>query len=167
MARKLRFFAVLFACAIPIVLVDGCGGSGGSSPEAAVRAQFIAQADPICRQVNAKRVAFNASLGYATSLSKSRTRSAIEREVPALVAYERQALVQLQALKAPTSMAANWQAILSGLRQISTNTGRLVSYAKSNNVKASARIAPLDRGIWLKLLPIAAREGFAHCGRLT
>ncbi|MGO9762069.1 MAG: hypothetical protein ACLP1Q_12510 [Solirubrobacteraceae bacterium] len=163
MTRKPRLVLVLVALAA--LAVSGCG-----SQAAAPRARLVAQADPICKQVNAKRTAADAAMDNATALTGpqgSKVLKYIARTASSLAAYELQAVDRLRALKAPASMAHEWQEMLTGLQQLANDTAQLGIYSASKNVKAGEKLLASSRQIRLRLIAIAARNGFAHCGRLT
>ena len=95
---------LIAAIALPVA---GCGGGSSTAAKSgqgkdrgsgASQVQFIAEADSICRQVNAEIVSFKA---------KSTSASEVKRIVPQTLSIERKALVTLTNLKPPASLGAS------------------------------------------------------------
>jgi hypothetical protein len=154
MARRLSFLIVLTA-----LLASGCGNSQ--------KAKLIAQADPICKQVNTRRAAANAALGNVANLKSARTLSQVARMAAGIASFEHQAVVQLSALQAPSSLSQDWQTLLSGLQQLADNTIRLGAQAKAKNAKGGEKIITESRQIQKQLIALATHDHFRHCGRLS
>jgi hypothetical protein len=154
MARRLSYLILLTA------LLTGCGSS---SPNA----KLIAQADPICKQVNARVAATNAALGHVTNLRGAHTLSEVAQTGPGLATYEHQGVTRLSALKAPTSLSNDWQTLLAGLQQLANYTGQLAIEAGAKNAKLGEETIAQSRKLQKQLIAIATHDGFQHCGRLT
>jgi hypothetical protein len=154
MARRLSYLILLTA------LFAGCGGS---SPNA----KLIAQADPICKQVNARVAAANAALGHASTLRGARTLQEVARTGTGLAIYEHQAVTKLSALTVPSSLAKDWQTLLSGMQQLANYTGQLAVEAKAKNAKLGEETIAQSRALQKQLIAIATHDGFQHCGRLN
>jgi hypothetical protein len=158
MPHKLRFapFAAILAIA-----AAGCGSSGGSA-----RAQLVAQADPVCKQVAAQRLAANTAVGKVGT-STAKTLQALARLAPAVAVDEHQAVARLRALKAPSSLADDWQLLLTGMQQLADDTTRIAADSKAKNYKEVEAITSSGRRLRQQLTVIAARDGFSYCGRTS
>jgi len=165
MAHRHRFLVALIT--LPALLCVGCGGSASNSKETTARAQLIAQADPICKQTNVKRLTINKTIGEVRTLAGARTLRTIARAMPGLAANEHQAVARLRTLTAPPSLSKDWQEILAGMQQLANNTGKLGVYARSKNVKGLEKVLASSQQLRLQLINVGTRDGFAHCGRLT
>ena len=154
MARRLSFLILLSA------LLLGCGGS---SPNA----KLIAQADPICKRVNVRVATANAALGNAKTIRGARTLQLVAQTGLGLATYEHQAVAQLSALKAPSSLAKDWQTLLSGMQQGANYTAQLAIEAKAKNATLGEETIAKSRELQKQLIAIATHDGFQHCGRLN
>lgn len=155
MARRLSFLVVL-----TVLFVGGCGGS---SPNA----NLIAQADPICKQVNARVAAANAALGHVTSLQGAKTLQQVAQAGIGLANYEHHAVAQLSALKAPSSLSKDWQTLLSGMQQLANYTAQIAIEAGAKNATLGDETIAKSRELHKTLIAIATHDGFQHCGRLN
>ncbi|HWJ49431.1 MAG TPA: hypothetical protein VNR42_00330 [Solirubrobacteraceae bacterium] len=155
MSRRLSYLILLTA------LFAGCGSS--SSPNA----KLIAQADPICKQMNARVAAANASLGHVTNLRSAHTMQEVARAGLGLAIYEHQVVAKLSALKAPSSLSKDWQTLLSGMQQVANYTAQLAIEAKAKNAKLGEETIAQSRAVQKQLIAIATHDGFQHCGRLN
>lgn len=147
----------MISLAVATLLAGSCGRSaqiGRSSTSAALeRAQLIARADTICAHVNAKRAKItivSSMPGYA-------------RFMPPFGAYAKSQYSQLKALKPPTSMAADWRAIIAGALKYAVNIIKSGEYAKAGNIREShAFFEKAEAGVE-QVNVIAASDGFADC----
>lgn len=161
-----------------VLAVSGCGGSKSSSTKTSTtaidshgqrtvsqatpsspplgRTQMITTADAICARVNAKRLSITllSNHDYATKL-------------PALVAYQRAALVDLAKLSPPTSIATDWAQLLAGMRSINAATAQIVQYAKVGNNKAAQTLVMNATQVQRRTTGIATQDGFKQCGITT
>jgi hypothetical protein len=142
------------------VAMAGCGGQ-------TARGRFVAQADAICKQVAARRLAANAALSKAGSKSSTHALDALAQIAPGVGAYEHDAVLRLSALKAPASMAQEWQKMLAGIDRLASNTTRLGADAKAKNVKAGQALLVNSQRVHQELTTLAARDGFTYCGRTS
>ncbi|HEX5853102.1 MAG TPA: hypothetical protein VFY36_08415 [Solirubrobacteraceae bacterium] len=154
MARRLSFLVVLAA-----LFAGGCGQSE--------KDKLIAQADPICKQVNERRAAANAALGNVTNLSGKGTLAAVARSAPALAANQHEAVAKLTALKAPSSVSKDWGTMLSGLQQLANYTAQLGLVAGAKKPQIGEKLIATSRQLQKKLIALAKQDGFQHCGRLN
>ncbi len=155
MARRLSYLVILAA------LFAGCGGGSGSSPNA----KLIAQADPICKQMNARVAAANAALGHVTNLRGAHTLQKVAQTGLGLATYEHQVVADLSALKAPSSLSKDWQTLLSGMQQLANYTAQLAVEAKAKNAKLGEETIAKSHELQKQLIAIATHDGFQHCGR--
>ncbi len=156
-ARLLALVAVL---AIAVLAIAGCGGQ-------TARGRFVAQADAICKQVAVRRLAANAALSRAGSRSSAHALDALAQIAPGVGAYEHDAVLRLGALKAPASLADDWQKMLIGMDRLASNTARLGAVAKSKNVKGGQALLVSSQRVHQELTTLAARDGFTYCGRTS
>ncbi len=154
MAHRLSFLVLLAA------LLVGCGSS---SPNA----KLIAQADPICKRVNARVASANAALGNVKTIRGAHTLQLVAQTGIALAEYEHHAVAQLSALKAPSSVAKDWKTLLSGMQQEANYTAQLAIEAKAKNAALGEETIAQSRALQKKLIAIATHDGFQHCGRLN
>jgi outer membrane biogenesis lipoprotein LolB len=156
MARRLTFLILLAA-----LLASGCGSST-SSPNA----KLVAQADPICRQINDRVAAVNKSLGPVRNLRGAQTLHQIAQVGIGLATFEHQAVAQLSALKAPSSLSKDWQTLLSGMQQLANYTAQLAIEAKAKNATLGEETVAKSRTLQSQLVAVATNAGFQYCGRL-
>jgi hypothetical protein len=147
-----------FVIAALTVLAAGCGASSTSNP----KAKLIAQADAICKPLNARRKAANKQVGAVTSAA---TLPKVAQIAPLLAAFERNAVAELRKLSAPATLAENWRKIVAGLQQLADNTAQLGVYAKASNLKEVEGVIHKSQQKERELITIATTAGFAHCGR--
>lgn len=95
------------------------------------------------------------------------TTAAIARLAPRLAEDERKGAAELRALRAPASMASDWNTIVTSARAIAEDTAKLGRYAKENNLKAAAPLFSADRQSQQRALAVAARDGFKQCSRAS
>ena len=160
MAHRLCI-VIVPALAALAVAVGGCG-----SQEAAARARLVAQADPICKQVYASRLAANATLPNSLTVTLGALQ-ALARVAPGVAAYQHQAVDRLRTLKAPASLAHAWQEMLAGMQQLADDTTQLGLDAKAKDIKDTQLVISSGRALRKRLTVIAARDGFAYCGRTS
>jgi hypothetical protein len=160
MSRTLRLAPMVVVIAVAIA---GCGGSSSATN---TKAQLIAQADPICKQVALKRAAANKAVEKVGS-STTKELQVLARLAPPIAAEEHAAVAQLHALKAPTSLEADWQQLLAGIGQLADDTTEIAAHAKSNDLKGVESVTSSGRKLREQLTAIAKRDGFTYCGRTS
>jgi len=167
MANKRRFLIPLIAA-----ILAGCGGSHtlsgplvGAHATTSAQSKLIAEADPICAAASAKRAAANAQLGVGASLTSPKTMFTIAQTAPGVAAAEHQAVAKLSKLKAPASIASDWRTLLTGLQQLASATAKLGTDASENNPQSARELVASTQPTRKNLEAIAARDGFANCGR--
>jgi hypothetical protein len=156
-SQKLRLAAV---AALAAIAATGCGAAGQS------QSPFVAQADPICKQVALRRLAANEGL-RGKSASRARSLEALARVAPGVAAYERQALDRLRALKAPPSLVNGWRLLLAGMRVLANDTAQIGVDAKAKNYKAVQSIVSSGQRLRQQLAVVATEHGFSYCGRTS
>jgi flagellar biosynthesis/type III secretory pathway M-ring protein FliF/YscJ len=144
--------------------MSGCGGSGPAPATVAAHAQFVTQADAICRQIATKRTATNSAVASAGSSPNKQLR-VIARLGPAVVAEEQNAMNRLRALKAPSSLAHAWGQLLTGMQTLTDDAAHIAIDAKRGDVKAVEALTSSGRKVRQHLTPTAALQGFRYCGR--
>jgi hypothetical protein len=159
MSRMPRLAPVLIFAAIA---ATGCGGSSSTS----TTKTFVAQADPICKQVAILRTAANTAVSKA-SPSSSKELVVLARVAPAVASDEQQALVRLRALKPPSSLTSDWNVLLTGMQQLASDTTQIASDAKAKKLKGVESVTSSGRKLRQQLTEIATRDGFTYCGRTS
>jgi hypothetical protein len=160
MSHKLRLAPIAMILA---VAVAGCGSSNSSTSS---RALFVAQADPICKQVAVERVTANKALEKVAH-STTKELQVLARLAPAVGVHEQQAVVRLRALKAPESLSADWQQMIDGMQQLAQDTAKIAVDAKAHNLKHVEAVTVSGRKVRQTLTALAAHFGFAYCGRTS
>jgi hypothetical protein len=158
MPRKPRLAALAATAAI---LVAGCGGS--SSP---TRSPLVAQADPICKQISVERTAANRELQKVGS-STTKQLQVLARVAPGVAADEQRAVARLRTLKAPSSLAGDWQVLLGGMGELADDAAQIGLDAKAKNLKGVQSLTSNGRAVRQRLTAIADRDGFVYCGRTS
>jgi hypothetical protein len=158
-----------------MLAASGCGGSSKSSHQAASstqapasgnvessaskaplsRAELIAKADAICKDLNAKRstIVLRSVADYA-------------RYLPQAAAYYRAAIVELDKLNPPASMSRDWQTIIKADRIIAVNTAKVGEDAKAKKIAAIRPLYAATAPIQKHRLATAQRDGFKYCSTL-
>jgi hypothetical protein len=162
MPRKLRLvpIAVVIATA-----VAGCGGSGSGS-SATTKQQLVAEADTICKQISVERTAANAAVSKA-SPSTAKILAALARVAPPVAVDEHKVIVHLHALKAPASVATDWQKLLAGMEVLANDATQIGEHAKAHEYKAIVSLTSSGRKVREELTTLANHEGFTYCGRTS
>jgi hypothetical protein len=167
MSPRFRFAPLL---AVAAVLAVGCGGTSHSSTTTtsakSSRTAFVAQADPICKQVAARRSAANAALNKVAH-SPSKQLELLARLAPPIAVDEHAAVEKLRTLKPPTALAHDWQQMLGGMQQLADDTSKTAADAKAKQLKGVETITASGRQVRQQLTAIASRDGFAYCGRTS
>jgi hypothetical protein len=158
MSRRLRLAPIVVVVA---ALAAACG-SGSSS----ARSKLVAQADPICKQVATKRLAANKAIS-AAGTSTEKQLEVLARLAPGVATAEHEAIVRLRTIKAPSSLAHDWQELLAGMQQLADDATHIAADAKAKNEKGVKAFVTKGRAVRQKLVVIDARDGFSYCGRET
>jgi hypothetical protein len=149
---------------IAIVIAIAAAGCGSSSNPA--KAKLVAEADPICKQVSVKRSAANAAVQQA-GRSTSKTLTTLARVAPPVAVDEHQAIIRLRALKAPASLASDWQKLLNGMAQLANDATEIGDDAKAGEYKAITSLTASGRKLREQLTEISTRDGVTYCGRTS
>jgi hypothetical protein len=150
------------ALILTAILATGCGGSSGTPS----RNHFVAQADPICKQIAERRAAANAALNKARGTTVEQL-EVLTQVAPSIAADEDQAIARLRKLKAPGALAHSWQEMLTGMQKLANDDLRLHLDAKANNFKAVQSVIASGDKVRERITAIATSAGFAYCGRTS
>jgi hypothetical protein len=147
--RQLSVVALTSAVALSTV---GCG-LGDSRP--LTRSELIRRADAICYGVDVMR--------DETTIKRL---SDYQRLMPALGAYEEQALAKLEQLDAPTGLDGQWKQMLAKTRVAADETSRIALSVSSRKYTAAehelANVSSSEKQSAL----IGASVGFQYCSRV-
>ncbi|HEY4810837.1 MAG TPA: hypothetical protein VIH71_07250 [Solirubrobacteraceae bacterium] len=166
MPRKLCLVSIVIVIATALA---GCGGSSNGSSSASPptgRQKLVAQADPLCKLITAQRAAANAEVSKARA-STAKTLAALARFAPAVGEVEHHVIVRLHTLKAPASLASDWQTLLAGMEQLARDATQIGEHAKAHDYKAIVTLTSSGRKVRKQLTSIATRDGFTYCGRTS
>jgi hypothetical protein len=142
--------------------VAGCGGSASST----TRQTFVAQADPICKQVSVARTAANEAVNKVGS-SQTKELAVLARLAPGVAADEQRAVVKLRALTPPSSLSSDWHVLLTGMQQLANDATEIGTDAKAGKYDDVTSITASGRKLREGLTAIAVRDGFTYCGRTS
>jgi hypothetical protein len=155
MHRNLRLIVLTVLAALTLA---ACGGSSKSP-----RAELVAKADPICKQVSVRRKAANEALVKAGGTSPKGLQL-LARLAPGVASYELQAVERLQTLKAPSTLEQEWQRLLAGMHELAEDAVQIGVQAKADKLKKVESITSGARTLRQQLTAIATRDGFTYCG---
>src|ERR1700733_15569852 len=133
MSPKLRAIPL---AALTALAVAACGSSGSTTP---TRAELVAKADPICKQIAVRRAAANKQLSKDGSNS-TKGLQVLARVAPGVAAYEHQAVAQLRGLTAPASLTSDWQQMLSGMQTLADDAAQIGVDAEAKQLKKTESI---------------------------
>jgi hypothetical protein len=156
--------AIALVAVAATLIFAGCGSAGGSGASSSAGSRMIAQADAICKELNAHRKAANNKVGAVTSVSALPKVAAV---APGLATFERGRIAELRTLSAPASISEDWRKILAGTQLLAEDAAKLGIEAKAANLKAVERVIHTDQQKERELITIAITAGFKHCGRNT
>jgi hypothetical protein len=142
--------AARLSVALAALVVAGCGGSSTLS-----RADFVKQANAVCRRVNTKI----SSAGQATSAAD------VVRIGPAVVAAEQNGLADLRKLKPPANLQADWTKILADLNLLTNNASKLVAAARKNDGASAQQAANDSTQRQSEIDRLAGRDGLTNCAQ--
>jgi hypothetical protein len=166
------------ALAATTVAASGCGGSSktgstGGAPTSTTaasatttatarvasgkpltRAELLAQADAICKRVNADHELLNHG-----------TQQNISREMPAYALYEQLAFAELSKLT-PASMTNDWKRFLAAAQTLASDTARFGGYTKANDLNAAYGILPMIDNDERRMHIFAKRDGLSNCAQV-
>jgi hypothetical protein len=153
--------------------IAGCGGSSSATPGAATQvstpasttstatgaasAPFVAQADAVCRRVNAEIVALDAKAGTAAE---------VKRVVPPTIAIEQKGIAALGKLDPPASLAGDWRRMLDDRRKLAGMLGELLDAAKKNDGTSIKPLAASKKRVHVSLTKTATANGFKDCAKV-
>ncbi|MDX6692369.1 MAG: hypothetical protein QOG15_3826 [Solirubrobacteraceae bacterium] len=150
------------ALAAVAVGIAGCGGDDNkkSSASAPTKAEFIANADPICAAAKAK------SKTYTNQLDALPQSAQVKDTVPFLqgaLTTTRAASVKLRALPRPTADKATLDAYFALLDRALVAGDRLLAAAKTNNLKTLQTVGAGNPKLKADRKRVAKQYGFKHC----
>jgi hypothetical protein len=116
------------------------------------RAQWLAQGDEVCAQVNAE---------LASKTIKSNAEFAVV--LPQAAVYEQGEVEQLVKLVPPRSKTHDWQEFLNETQQWAENSKKLGEKAQGGQFTLAAPLVTTTRKIHEKLAHRAAHDGFKEC----
>src|ERR1700733_1457186 len=171
---------ILVVCAILVALaIAGCGGgsstaasrqgsqtatstaSAGSTSAtgADATASFIAQADAICRGVNAELTAGSAKRAESSlsNIARVATRNA---------AIERKGLAKLEALTVPGAIPLSWQGVLAKRTALSKQLAELAADARRKDNSAIQALGVTKKRVHAELRKAAKKGGFKDCAKV-
>jgi hypothetical protein len=160
MSLKLRAISL---AVLTVLAVAACGGSGSTT---LTRAELVAHADPICKQVSVKRTAANDELRTAGATS-TKGLALLARVAPGIATDEHQAIEKLRSLKAPTALGNDWQQLLAGMQTLADDAAQIGAEANAKQLKKVEAITSSARALREQLTTIASRDGFTYCGRTS
>jgi hypothetical protein len=135
----------------------GCGSSStsssSSSSSAMTREQFMAGAETICARLDAH--------------IKPLHNTNFAQVAPVIVGYERAALIDMQRLTPPASLAEDWKQIVTDEQMIAEDTAKLGEYSKANNTSATLTIFHTAEKLQQQMLATATRDGFRECSHFA
>jgi hypothetical protein len=171
--------AVSLLLVLVTTLTAGCGGGGSTAtstragtPTTATtssapttsstplprgplsRAELVAQADAICKRVNAE---------IQLQKSQSRGRQETERLAQHNLTVERTALTSLAKLHSTKSVEPGWRRVLSDRRTLEDELGELVDNLRRNDQKAINALALTKQLAHTTLQEDATRIGLKDC----
>ena len=115
-------------------------------------ATLISKGDAICTRANAK-----------LSTSTARTQEDFARLLPQSASYERTEASELSKLVPPSSLAPDWQHIITDLQKFSELSSRAGEYAAVKNFQAALPLAVAGNKAQQDMVTIAKRDGFKVC----
>lgn len=134
------------------------GGSGTSSSGAPLsKSQLVAQADAICKRINAE---------IASVKAKSKSTPEILRIVPRNLALEQKAVSELSTLNPPVSLVHDWRQILGYRRTLVNQLAELVRDAKRHDASAVKALVSSKTRVHELLRQAATHSGFKDCARV-
>jgi hypothetical protein len=137
--------------------------ASGASTQAALKARFIASADPICRDYNAHLVPVLKAFGAASGRSpadRASVAAALDRAYPALRADQ----LKIYDLKRPRDPAL--EAYVSSLYQRVALVPKLAGAIRANNRGELVRVGLRAKALIQSSTRFARRYGFKECGRI-
>lgn len=140
--------------ALSLIAVGLTAGGCGKSSKPLTRAELIAKADVICKQVNDK-------LKSQTINSRQELVHAVTR----IASTEQAALAELSKLVPPAGLADDWKTIIAGAQTLADNTAKLGEYAKANRLNAAKSLIASSQKVQQQMLAIAKRDGFKYCSQ--
>jgi hypothetical protein len=129
------------------------------TPQPLTRAKLIAQANVICRQVNARRAKMR--------IMEIKTPQDYARFVPPFASYQQAMFAKLDKLIPPASMAKDWIQILAQAKTLADDMTRIGEYAKANEIGEVDGMLPPSTKAQEQMIVTAKRDGFKDCARLT
>jgi exosome complex RNA-binding protein Csl4 len=177
----LHAYLAALALATTALAASGCGGSSSKTASTAAAAssgittqastqtaaktesgkqltsaQLIAAGDVICARLNAQL--------EATHIRANRELAVV---LPQAAAHEQAAAAELAGLVPPTTMARDWQLVVTEMRRASEDSVKLGDYVRTKNIR-TGKGTPLVAEINVALQRVgrtARRDGFKQCSK--
>jgi hypothetical protein len=134
---------------------NNSNGSGNKPSTRLTRAELIARADAICKRV----VALRDSIVITSPADEARI-------LPPFAAYQLSAVAALAKLDPPSSMAGDWNAILTSFRTLADDTEKVAKAAQSNSLQQMQSLSLPLNDVRRRITVIAARSGLQSCSRI-
>lgn len=122
------------------------------------RTELIAGADAICARLNVR-------LAAAKDVVSSDL-AAIEAIATRRSGTERAALVELQQLTPPASMASEWQRMLDYRATVVGDLAKIAEYARENNPQGTKTVLLATTNVIRQILVAGTRAGFKDCRKI-
>lgn len=144
------------------LLVTSCGA--GSTSKSLTRQELVAQADPICRQINDQ-------IAYYSNLKPSNSKdlvsaSAVGRAAPKISATERNAYVQLKKLSPPSSMSDDWKAIVASMQTLADDSLKFGEAIEAGDPAETSALSSSATSALQQIRTLSAHNGFNDCSKL-
>ncbi len=144
-------------------MLAGCGGDDEAQDRPLTKAQFVARADAVCREVK------QAQQAYSDRLAALPDGTDLERVAPILaggVAETRKGRERLGALRAraPSADRAAFDAYLSAADRLLAASTRLAAAARSGDRAAARRVAGTEDALSTEQQRRAGESGLEDCG---
>jgi hypothetical protein len=149
-----------------MISTAGCGGgtsnarsSESTNPSGVTlsKAQVIAKADAICKQMNVE---------FAADEPKGQSLAETARITPHRAVLEQQVVKELDELKPPQAFADQLQRVISTRRSLAEELAVVGRDAKAGDIAAVHRLAASKAKLHHELRAFATAIGFTACGRV-
>jgi hypothetical protein len=163
-----------FAAVLSAVLCTGCGssssgsadartGGSGSTSSSATKAQFVAQAEAICRTLSAQEKPLKARQQALKGLSAEAADAEFVEIVGKVVAYSQAAESKLSALTRPAADAQSIETLLSSLSQETTDAKAIEQAARKQESSSGEQAQDALKRTIDENLPEAEKYGMKEC----
>jgi hypothetical protein len=121
---------------------------------ASTKTAVTARANAICAAINREReqITLTSKQSYLTL-------------VPSLIATERRAIKELEAVIPPTSVARDWRQILADARTIVNESTTTLNSIRQGNIAAVRMLLTHGKETQEQMATLSTRDGFDECAR--